>query len=730
MEKPHSYEAKSPSARYAVLFDPMDGSSNIDVNGTLGTIFSIRRRRDGTVADLLRAGHEQVAAGYFLFGPAVLLVYTCGDGVHLFALDPAIGEFLLVRREVRMPERGKGYAVNEGRAHAWAPGVRAFVEHLKTPDPKTGRVYATRYSASLVGDVHRFLLEGGIYLYPADAYGKGGRRREAARPLRVPSARVRRRAGGRPRVDRTPEGSRRRSGVAPRAHAARDRQPHRGRAVRDLRRAGMTGISGPAAVAARSRRARRDPRSVSGRTASDGPIPGTRAPMKPAALAAALAVLAAARPAAHDFWIEPSAFQPAVGSTLGVRLVVGQRFRGDVLPRNPALIARFDFVTDQGSVPVAGRAADDPAGTVKIEQPGLGLIAYRSLESPLSLEADRFEEYLKEEGLEAVIAARAKQGDSRKPSKELFSRAAKSLVRAGGSGDSGFDRVLGLTLEIVPEKNPYAMAGGGDLPVRLLFEGKPLSGALVAAMPYDAPEKKLSARSDRDGRVTLQASLRRRLARQGRADVAGGGKSERRLAQHLGLADVRGPRGAGPGPVRRRALAAAILGFAALGGFALAHELGTIRVVARFRKGGAYEIDAIIDRQHLPPGFGAGGLDRSAPGPDREPRTRPRGADRRRRGRRDRRSARRLRREERPAGDRLRAARSRRGRGSRRAGVDAAVLGRCAAGREDVHVVQRRRDRHLHADDPHGGAGAGARVSGSRAPPRACRSRWPPASRR
>ena len=181
MEQPHSYAAKSPEARYAVLFDPMDGSSNIDVNGTLGTIFSIRRRHNGTVADLLRAGREQVAAGYFLFGPAVLLVYTCGDGVHLFSLEPSIGEFLLVRREVHMPEKGKGYAVNEGRAHAWAPGVRAFVEHLKTPDPKTGRVYSTRYSASLVGDVHRFLLEGGIYLYPAD----GGARGDGGGKLRV-----------------------------------------------------------------------------------------------------------------------------------------------------------------------------------------------------------------------------------------------------------------------------------------------------------------------------------------------------------------------------------------------------------------------------------------------------------------------------------------------------------------------------------------------------------------
>lgn len=176
MEEPHVYRGNLAEGRYAVLFDPMDGSSNIDVNGTLGTIFSIRRRRDGTAADLLRAGHEQVAAGYFLFGPAVLLVYTCGDGVHLFTLDPTIGEFLLTRRTVTMPGRGRGYAVNEGRAHAWAPGVRAFVEKLKTPDPATGKVYATRYSASLVADVHRFLLEGGIYLYPADAAaaGKGG----------------------------------------------------------------------------------------------------------------------------------------------------------------------------------------------------------------------------------------------------------------------------------------------------------------------------------------------------------------------------------------------------------------------------------------------------------------------------------------------------------------------------------------------------------------------------
>lgn len=169
LEEPHVYRGASDGARYLVLFDPMDGSSNIDVNGVLGTIFSVRPRRDGTESDLLRPGTEQVAAGYILFGPAVLFVYSSGDGVHVFSLDPSIGEFVLVRRRLRMPERGRSYAVNEGRRAGWSEADRAFVEHLKENDPATGRPYSTRYSGSMVGDVHRILLEGGIYLYPADA---------------------------------------------------------------------------------------------------------------------------------------------------------------------------------------------------------------------------------------------------------------------------------------------------------------------------------------------------------------------------------------------------------------------------------------------------------------------------------------------------------------------------------------------------------------------------------
>jgi uncharacterized GH25 family protein len=221
------------------------------------------------------------------------------------------------------------------------------------------------------------------------------------------------------------------------------------------------------------------------------------------ALAASLALVLAAPLAAHDFWIEPGSFRPSVGAPLAVHLVVGQRFRGDALPRNPALIERFVLVSGTSEIPVVGRPADEPAGLVTPPRAGLAWIAYRSLESPLSLDADRFEEYLREEGLESVVAERARRGESGKPSRELFSRAAKSLVRAGGAGSDGFDRPLGLALELVPERDPYALHGE-ELPVRLLWQGRPLAGALVSALPYASPETKQSLRSDRDGRVRFR----------------------------------------------------------------------------------------------------------------------------------------------------------------------------------------------------------------------------------
>lgn len=176
MTEPFIYERNAEKGRYAILFDPMDGSSNIGCNGTLGTIFSVRNRGAGE-SDLLQSGREQVAAGYILFGPATLLVYTCGEDVRLFTLEPSIGEFLLTASSVRTPPRGRAYAVNEGHSGEWRPETRAFVESLKHNDGANGGPYSTRYSGSLVGDFHRILLEGGIYLYPATAAKPSGKLR-------------------------------------------------------------------------------------------------------------------------------------------------------------------------------------------------------------------------------------------------------------------------------------------------------------------------------------------------------------------------------------------------------------------------------------------------------------------------------------------------------------------------------------------------------------------------
>jgi fructose-1,6-bisphosphatase I len=168
MEEPKVF---SPDGKghYSVSFDPIDGSQNLDVNGTLGTIFGIRRRRTAQEHDhgLLTSGREQVAAGYLLYGPATELVVAIGGTVTIFTLDDS-GEFFRSKDHVRLPERGRPYAVNEGNQSRWSDGTRRFVEWLKSPDPATGEPHATRYSASLVGDFHRILQQGGIYLYPAE----------------------------------------------------------------------------------------------------------------------------------------------------------------------------------------------------------------------------------------------------------------------------------------------------------------------------------------------------------------------------------------------------------------------------------------------------------------------------------------------------------------------------------------------------------------------------------
>ena len=165
------------TARFVVCFDPVDGSSNLDVNGIVGTIFSILPRRgagpDHARADALQPGTAQVAAGYIMYGPSTLLMLTTGDGVHGFTLDRARGAWVLTHTSVRIPARGRTYSINDGSFLRWPDGVRRFVEHVRAIDVPTGRPYTARYAGSLVMDVHRTLLEGGIYLYPEDAAGSG-----------------------------------------------------------------------------------------------------------------------------------------------------------------------------------------------------------------------------------------------------------------------------------------------------------------------------------------------------------------------------------------------------------------------------------------------------------------------------------------------------------------------------------------------------------------------------
>ncbi len=163
---------KFKKGKYVLLFDPLDGSSNIDVSAGIGSIFSILRKitdgEDGSLEDCLQSGVQQVAAGYVVYGSNTMLVYTTGEGVNGFTLDPAIGEFLLSHPNVRIPKRGNIYSVNEGSHRTWDEPTRRFVDWLKSDCNDLGKPYSLRYVGSMVSDVHRTLLKGGIFLHPAN----------------------------------------------------------------------------------------------------------------------------------------------------------------------------------------------------------------------------------------------------------------------------------------------------------------------------------------------------------------------------------------------------------------------------------------------------------------------------------------------------------------------------------------------------------------------------------
>ncbi|MCB9233640.1 MAG: class 1 fructose-bisphosphatase [Bacteroidia bacterium] len=164
--------SQNSEAKYVVLLDPLDGSSNIDVNVSIGTIFSIYRRitkgnGPGTEQDCLQKGTEQVCAGYFIYGSSTMLVYTTGNGVNGFTLDPSIGEFLLSHRDIKIPATCNIYSLNEGNYRKFYPGIKEYLRHIKGKYENSVRPYSTRYIGSLVADFHRNLLRGGVFIYPA-----------------------------------------------------------------------------------------------------------------------------------------------------------------------------------------------------------------------------------------------------------------------------------------------------------------------------------------------------------------------------------------------------------------------------------------------------------------------------------------------------------------------------------------------------------------------------------
>ena len=207
---------------------------------------------------------------------------------------------------------------------------------------------------------------------------------------------------------------------------------------------------------------------------------------------------------AHDMWIEPTTFSPELGQVVSVRLRVGQDLLGDPLPLDPSLVNQFVLHDAGGLRPVVRRDGGDPAGLLRVAAPGLLVIGYRSNASAVEMTADKFNQYLKEEGLDAIASARAGRNQTGAPAHELFSRCAKSLVFLGSATDAQVDRPLGFTLELIAEGNPYALRPNQDLPVRLTYENRPLAGALVVAMNKVNPAEKLSARTDKDGRVRLK----------------------------------------------------------------------------------------------------------------------------------------------------------------------------------------------------------------------------------
>lgn len=208
---------------------------------------------------------------------------------------------------------------------------------------------------------------------------------------------------------------------------------------------------------------------------------------------------------AHDFWIEPQSFRPAVMEGVPIVLRVGEDFTGTSQPLIPRWFSNYTATGPTGAKRILGHIGDDPAGSFTPDAPGNWVIGYRSTQAFVEIEPAKFADYLEAEGLEWVIDLRRQRGHAERTARELYSRCAKSLVRAGDGGDkAGFDTVLGYRLELIPERDPYELIPDDELPVRLLFEDKPIANILIVAFTAENPASKQQLRTDDAGRAVIE----------------------------------------------------------------------------------------------------------------------------------------------------------------------------------------------------------------------------------
>ena len=222
-----------------------------------------------------------------------------------------------------------------------------------------------------------------------------------------------------------------------------------------------------------------------------------------AATVCLMAVAAAA--VADDLWLAPSAWRPKAGDEVSIRLMVGPKFSGRSRPRDDARIDAFLVRGwDAAEIAVAGKTGDDPAGRVVIPEDGTWIVGFRSKPANITLDAEKFEAYLAANGLTAISEERARRGESKEKGRETYSRGAKAVLSVGKGEPGGYDRSLGLRLEITPERHPYRCAPGDEVPFRVTFDGAAIEGLLVRARSEANPDPPVEGRTDAEGRVKLR----------------------------------------------------------------------------------------------------------------------------------------------------------------------------------------------------------------------------------